>query len=57
MTTNTTGDKLTSFSQNSYLLPINQNKMLSAGIGRIDSKGISILHENTCAKVDVSSTW
>ena len=33
ITKGTTGDKLTSFSQNSYLLPISQNKMLSAGMG------------------------
>ena len=47
ITNGITGDKLTSFSQNSYLLPITQNKILSAGIGKIDSKGIMILQENS----------
>jgi len=56
ITTGTAGDKLTSFSQNSYLLPISQNNTLSAGIGRKDSNGISILQENNCAKVETKIT-
>jgi hypothetical protein len=44
----TIGDKLTSFSQNSYLLPMIQNRILSAGTGRNNSIGKRTFHEKSC---------